>query len=277
MRVVEFTDPGCPWAFSAEPFRLRLKWTFGDQLAWERRMVVLAEDEQEYVDKGLTPEVLAPGMAMIAQRHGMPIVTEQRDRMAGTAPACRAVVGARLHDAEHEDALLRELRLQAMGGRHLDEDATLRAAAEAAGVDPDAAVRWAREDEDVRLATEEDKAAARHPLPSALALSHKLAPWSGGLRYTCPSLEVSLDGTTTTAPGFQPFESYDVVLANLAPDLERRPAPESPQEALAWAGRALATQEVAVLLGVTRDEAREQLAGVADERSMGTDALWTLR
>jgi hypothetical protein len=26
VRITEFTDAGCPWAFSAEPFRRRLDW-----------------------------------------------------------------------------------------------------------------------------------------------------------------------------------------------------------------------------------------------------------
>lgn len=26
VRVTEFTDPACPWAWSAEPFRRRLEW-----------------------------------------------------------------------------------------------------------------------------------------------------------------------------------------------------------------------------------------------------------
>ncbi|MBA3748159.1 MAG: hypothetical protein H0W96_11815, partial [Solirubrobacterales bacterium] len=94
--INEYTDPGCPWAYSAEPFRLRLKWLYGDALGWRRRMVVLAEDPQEYVDKGYTPEKLSGGLAKIAREHGMPIDTALRPRMAATAPACRAVVGARL-------------------------------------------------------------------------------------------------------------------------------------------------------------------------------------
>ena len=36
MIVREFTDPSCPYAFSAEPARLRLKWRYGDRIDWER-------------------------------------------------------------------------------------------------------------------------------------------------------------------------------------------------------------------------------------------------
>jgi hypothetical protein len=45
--ITEYTDPGCPWAYSAEPHRLRLRWLYGDELDWRRRMVVLARSPQE--------------------------------------------------------------------------------------------------------------------------------------------------------------------------------------------------------------------------------------
>ena len=32
-----FTDPACPFAFSAEPVRRRLRWHYGDQLRWRTR------------------------------------------------------------------------------------------------------------------------------------------------------------------------------------------------------------------------------------------------
>ena len=32
--ITEYTDPGCPWAYSAEPFRRRLTWLYGDRLEW---------------------------------------------------------------------------------------------------------------------------------------------------------------------------------------------------------------------------------------------------
>jgi predicted DsbA family dithiol-disulfide isomerase len=36
-----FTDPACPFAFSAEPARLRLRWHYGDGLRWRTTMIVL--------------------------------------------------------------------------------------------------------------------------------------------------------------------------------------------------------------------------------------------
>src|SRR3954451_5626598 len=136
LTITEFTDPGCPWAWSAEPFRRRLDWLYGDALSWRARMVGLAESPDEYVDKGFTPGRQASAFAKIAAEHGMPIATQERPRMAATVPACRAVVAARLHRPEAERPLLRALRVRHFGGELLDDDATIEGAARDAGLDP---------------------------------------------------------------------------------------------------------------------------------------------
>ena len=51
IRITEFTDPGCPFAWSAEPFRRKLEWRYGDQIAWRLRMVVLADRREDYEDE----------------------------------------------------------------------------------------------------------------------------------------------------------------------------------------------------------------------------------
>ncbi len=275
MRIVHFTDPGCPWAFSAEPLRLRLDWTFGDQLEWDTRMIVLARSGDEYARKGFTPDKLAAGLRMIQGRYGMPIDVSERARMAGTERACRAVVAARLNAAELEQRLLRELRIQAMSGALLDDDATIDAAAHAAGVDPDELREWAKSDQ-VHESLERDRAMARDPRAAAFALDHKLAASeNGGRRYTAPSMEFHHDDRVLVAPGMQPWECYDALVANLAPALDRRSPAESVDEVLEWAGFPLATAEVAMLMDSSIDAAREQLiaAGAAFD-AVGLDGYW---
>ena len=100
VRITEFTDPGCPWAYSAEPHRRRLRWLYGDDLDWQVRMVVLASSPEEYLERGMTPERQAAAYKQISRDHGMPIATRERARVAATRPACRAVVAARLHDQQ---------------------------------------------------------------------------------------------------------------------------------------------------------------------------------
>lgn len=276
VRITEFTDPGCPWAWSGEPSRLKLRWLYGDHIEWHTAMVVLAESTDEFEEKGFTPERQAGAFASIAREHGMPIDASPRPRMAATVPACRAVVAVRLHSPEHEHDLLRRLRVHHFAGGLLDDPQMIAAAAADAGLDPQAVHTWMAEPE-VERALREDMARARAPRPAARVLDSKLADWSGGRRYTCPSYEIERisDGTVVAIPGFQPFPVYEVTLANLIPDVQRRAAPETAEEVLAWASEPLASREVAVLRDISPFEARQELSRVAEEQHMGADGLWS--
>ena len=277
VRITEYTDPGCPWAYSAEPFRRRLTWLYGDALEWRVRLVGLAESGDEYEERGFTPERQSKAFASISRDHGMPIDTSVRPRMAATIPACRAVVAARLHAPDRMRRLLRRLRVRHFAGQLLDDPETIAAAARDADIDPAELERWAAGD-DAEAALREDMAAARAPIDAARVLDEKLANWSGGRRYTCPSYEIErlADGVQIAVPGFQPFAVYDVVTANLVPGLERRDPPESVEEVLRWTGKPLATKEVAVVCDVGFAEAREKLGRVAREQHVGADGFWSL-
>jgi len=278
VRIGEYTDPGCPWAYSAEPFRRRLEWLYGEDIDWQVRMVVLADSPADYEARGFTPDKQAQAFRKIAREHGMPINTAQRPRMAATRPACRAVVAARMHAPERARPLLRCLRVHHFAADALlDEPQMLEQAAGDAGIERGDLERWMA-DPRVGEALEEDMAAARRPMRSARVLDHKLANWSGGRRYTCPSYEITrlADGVTISVPGFQPFAVYDVVLANLVPGTGRRPVPEHVADVLEWVGDPLATREVAVLADLDHADARERLGEVAVERHVGSDGYWTL-
>ena len=274
--VTEFTDPACPWAWSAEPFRRRLQWLYGDSIDWSHRMVVLSDHPDEYREKGFTPAKMAKAFAKIGREHGMPIDTAKRPRMAASEPACRAVVAARLRAPAAEAPLLRGLRARNFSGELLDDPQTVDDAATDTGLDVAQLRGWMDED-DVVAALSADREAAREPLPAARVLDDKLANWSGGRRYTCPSYEIvrRSDDVRIAVPGFQPFAAYDVVLANLVPGTERRDPPGSALEVLEWAGEPLATREVAVVCDIPHEEAREQLGRVAQERHVGFDGLWS--
>lgn len=277
LTITEYTDPACPFAWSAEPSRWRLRWLYGDQLRWRLRMVGLSRTPEEYTDKGFTPERLTAGMKALADRYGMPMDTSERPRMSATLPACRAVVAARLNAPEREAALLRSLRVLHFSAWLLDDPETIAAAATRAGIDPAELERWIAEPETERL-LDEDLRAARTPTPAALALPQKLARTDDGWRYTCPSYEVvrDRDGAGLSAPGMQPTLAYEVVIANLAPELARRENPADVAEVLAWAGEPLASVEVAEVCGLELDDAREQLGRVASEKHIGRDGLWQL-
>ncbi|ADB51893.1 DsbA family protein [Conexibacter woesei] len=285
IEVTEYTDAACPWAWSAEPMKRRLRWLYGDALEWRTRMIVLSSDREHYVRIGYTPEMLAEGFAEFAERYGMPLDATVRARMGATKPAARAVVAARAHAGPAlAEALLRRLRVHAMTipTAQLDEPETIVAAASEAGIDPAVLERWLS-DPAVDHALARDMAAARAPGPAAVALSGKLARVTedpSRWRYTAPSLVFTRpsDRVTIEAPGFQPALAYEVAVANLDPELPRRAEPESVDELLAWAPEPLATQEVAVVMGISREDARARLAATTGvvEQAAGSDAFWSV-
>jgi len=124
----------------------------------------------------------------------------------------------------------------------------------------------------VAAALEADIAAARDPLPAAHALDHKLGGPRHQRRYTAPSYVI--DGYSI--PGFSPVEAYEAAVANRAPNLPRRPQPESVQELLNWASEPLATAEVALVMQLDLDQARAALQSVAQFDPAGADGYWTL-
>ena len=147
-----FTDPACPFAFSAEPARQRLRWHYGDGLRWSTRMIVLTREPGE-------AEKLAEGAPGLQRRHGMPIDPAPYPRPASSEPACRAFVAASLHAPERADALLRRLRVRVMLGGLLDDPALIAGAAEDTGIDP-AALAASTATEEAAAALEADAAAA---------------------------------------------------------------------------------------------------------------------
>jgi predicted DsbA family dithiol-disulfide isomerase len=285
IEVTEYTDAQCPWAWSAEPMKWRLRWHYGDALQWRTRMIVLASDADHYTRIGYSAEQLAAGFEQFAARYGMPLDATPRPRLGATRPAAKAVVAARVHSsAAVAERLLRRLRVHAMTNPSalLEDGATIVTAATEAGIDPAVLERWLT-DPAVERELESDMLAARSPAPAAVGLHHKLARVTedpSRWRYTAPSLVFtrSTDRLTIETPGFHPSLSYEVAVANLDPSIERRAAPSSVAELLEWAGEPLATQEVAEVLGIDREQAREQLAeatGAVEQRA-GSDAFWAL-
>jgi 2-hydroxychromene-2-carboxylate isomerase len=166
LQITHFTDPACPFAFSAEPVRWRLRWHYGEHLVWTTRMIVLTLEPGE-------AEKLAQGAPGLQRRHGMPIDPAPYPRPASSEPACRAVVATRVNAPGTEETLLRRLRVRAMRGGLLDDPELVAAAARDAGLDPAQLATWCASDE-VEAALQADITAARAPSPAALGLDHKL-------------------------------------------------------------------------------------------------------
>jgi predicted DsbA family dithiol-disulfide isomerase len=269
VELTHFTDPACPFAFSAEPVRMRLRWHYGDQLVWRTRMIVLTLEPGE-------AERLAEGAPNLQRIYGMPIDPVPYTRTASSEPACRAVVAARVRAPGTEERLLRRLRVRVMQRGLLDDPELIAGAARDAGLDPVALDEWCSRD-DVEAELKADIEAARTPHAAARALNHKLGGPRERRRYTAPSYELTRsDGRQAVVPGFNPVEAYETAIANLAPELVRRPKPKHVEDVLEWAGEPLATAEVALVAQLDPRDARAALGRIATPRAAGADFYWTL-
>ena len=275
MKVTIYTDPGCPFGFNAQRQELQLLWHYGAAADVERRMIVLLEASASFEEPGVSPDMVAGNRERLARLYGMPMGSEPVTRLSATIDACRAYVGARMHAPDHSLAFLRGLRRRAHSDQQpLDDIATIAAAAQDAGIAADSIESWLADGE-VESALRADMAATRDPLPEALALPHKLSRSDGGLRYSTSSAVFEHGDRRVVAAGFQPFAVYEVAMASVAPDIERRDAPQTVEEILAWAPFALATAEVAELRGIEIEQARDELqhAG-ATFRPSANDGYW---
>lgn len=290
-RVVawHFTDPGCPWAYSGRPALARLAWRFGDQLDWRLVAIGLSETTERMEAAGYTPVRIASGWPKFARRFGMPFGVEVKPRLSPTSRACRAIVAARELDPALGEAAWAALQLlQFTSAGLLDHDADLRAAlATVPGLDAEAILARI-DDPEIIAAYDADRARTRSAEGTPTHVQGRHANSDGAVRYTAPTvLFEHPDGHSTEVGGFQPFESYDTALANLAPGLERRGAPESATEALAAFPRPLATAEVAAILRPSDlddadiEAARLELTELAGAGAVachiaGGDAVWSL-
>jgi 2-hydroxychromene-2-carboxylate isomerase len=279
-----YTDPACPWGYSANPALRVLEWRYGDQLSWRLVMIGLSERAEQYTERGFTTTRFALS-ALHFRRYGMPFRAVPKVRVCATARACRAVVAARLLYPGRELAVLRTLQFaQFTSDLLLDEDTHLQQALRAIA-DIDAAALIAELDSaEVGAAYERDRAESRRAAGSAAALQGKTAASDGPERFTAPTVRFNGAGLDLLAGGFQPVDAYDVLIANIDPTLQRRPPAASALEALERFPEGLCTQEIAAIMAAG-NEPPDRLRAEAEliellaqarvrRRPLGDDALW---
>ena len=282
--VTHFSDPGCPWAYSASPAHAVLRWRYGSQLQWRFVAIGLTERAEQYVKRGYTPAKSARGYLKF-RRYGMPFATEPRPRVAATGAACRAIVATRLLDPQREQAVFRALQFGWFTTPLvLDETDHLEIALRRVeGLDV-RAILAALNDPAVESAYQADRAETRTAEGGPTHFQGKAASTDGPVRFTAPSVVFESNGTRLEAGGFQSVEAYDVLIANLDPTLDRADPPDDLVELLAAFPEGLVTQEVAAVLAPgneppDRRAAEEALidlvaAGDASRIALGDDALW---
>ncbi len=287
--LTHFSDPHCPWAYSASPAHAVLRWRFGNQLVWRLVLIGLSESPERYLKAGYTPARSAQGYRTYARRFGMPFGGQPRERVTGTGLACRLVVATRLHQPEQELLVFRALQLaQFTSTLLLDTPEGLRAALKTLGdgVDIDLLIT-ALDSEAVQDAYQADRALARTAARSPTEAQDRAANTDGAVRYTAPSIIFTAgDGRSLEVGGFQPLEAYDTALANLDPTLQRQPPAQDPLDVLRALPYAPVTREVAACMTSNLGELDEDGAeraliaaagdGLVRREPVGSGALWHL-
>jgi len=279
-----YSDPACPWAYSANPALRVIEWRYGEQLDWRLVLIGLTEDASQFEARGYTPERAALGQLRF-RRFGMPFSPSPKARISATARACRAVVAARILDPGSEWRVFRALALANFTTPLLlDEDTQLADALDAVPGLRGREIVAMLDAPEVSEAYGRDRAESRTAAGSPTELQGKTAASDGPVRYTAPSVVFERDGRRLEAGGFQPVEAYDVLVANLDPTLSREPVPPSPAPLLQRFGDGLTTQEVTALLTEGNDAPDRPAAeaalielvasGDAVRRPLGDDALW---
>ena len=284
--VTHFTDPGCPWAYSAAPALRTLEWRFADQLEWELVVIGLTETAEQYERRGYTPERVVASRRVFAERFGMPCGYQIKSGVSGTSRACRAVMLAAEQRYTLGNAALAALqRLQFTTADRLDDDSAIARALDVIeGIDG-AAVVACLDDDDVLERYESQRLRSRQAAGTPTEAQGKSATSDGPVRYTAPSLVFTApDGRSLEAGGFQPIEAYDVVLANLDPKLERREPPSSVLDVINGFPQPLASAEIAAVMALPLVVPSipdtvvllEELvvAGKVIREPLGEDALW---
>jgi protein-disulfide isomerase-like protein with CxxC motif len=285
LSVTHFSDPGCPWAWSASPAIAALKWRYGDQLDWRNVMIGLTENGSVYEERGYTAAAMARGYRTFRER-GMPFATEVREKVHGTWPMCRVVIATRRLFPEREYAVFRALQFAQFTSTLFLEDQKhlLEAISWVPGIDAEAIISATGDAENETL-LKQDLDEARTAANSPTEFQNKHANSDGRVRYTAPSIKFkNTQGVTLEAGGFQTFEAYDVLIANLDQSLERRDPAEDAAEVLRAFPDGLTTAEVAQIMTVDKftpdlNKAEDALIaaigdGAATRLPFGHDALW---
>ena len=239
MDITLFTDPACPFAFSAEPVRQRLRWHYGDQLRWR------AAHDRAHARAG-----------------------RGRRSWPRARPACSASTGCRSTPSPYPRTVLVGAGLP-RGRRRAAERARRRGRAAAPAARARDARRAARRPRAARRGGRRRRARRRTSSPrwcadargrgrAAARTSRPPAPLTRRPRARPQARRPAARSAATprratscgarrrqfAIPGFNPVEAYEAAMANFAPDLPRRPRRSPSREVLAWAGEPLATAEI---------------------------------
>lgn len=259
LRITEFTDPVCPWAWGSEPaFRL-LRHTLGERAVWRRVFGILFDEEDDPPPDAEAERRWYEGFVRDVAAHTSAPYPAGLRWVAGTSwPASLAARAAEAQGAGVAEGVLRRLRESMFVlGTPVDEPGNVPGVvAGVPGLDigrllSDAAAPRTRE------SVTDDFEETRRPLPEVMDLRAP-GPHGGAARlhneryrYALPTLLLEGPGGRVCVPGWRPFREYMEAARTAAASQLPAPARLSADEAQArWPS--LTGPELELLTGSER-------------------------
>lgn len=245
--VIEFTDPGCSWAWGTEPKLRLLQWRYGDRLRWRRVLGGLVADIRSQVDGPYDAERIRkryiPYWKKVYEHTDMSYPVHLKWMYVSTEPGGRAVKAAELQSDELGGRVLRRLREQTfVFGEPADTNARILDAV--AGIDGLDIERFAVDlDTDiVEKSFNQDWEETRRPNSYVLSLEGDrpgigTAKHSEGhVRYAFPTVLFRSADREETVPGWCDFEDYELAMEDVSAGStdERRTDPSPTQYFETW-------------------------------------------
>ncbi|MEV0597813.1 hypothetical protein AB0I82_00720 [Streptomyces sp. NPDC050315] len=258
LRVTEFTDAACPWAWGAEPdFRL-LRQTLGGRAEWRQVFGILFdEDDDPAPDPDAEARWYEGFIKDVAAHTGAPYAPRLHWLTGTSWPASQAVTAARAQGEEIAQRVLRRLRETTFVlGTPADTPEGVRDAVHGVpGLDSERLLRDLAS-EHVRGAVCADHSETRRPLPEVWDLvapgphPGRAKELAEGHRYALPTLLFEGPGGRVVVPGRRSFtdclDAARTAAGAPLPDPVRLP----PEAALArW--RSLTGPELEALTGTS--------------------------
>lgn len=243
LRLTEYTDPLCPWAWGAEPVFRALRAALGGRVRWRRVYGILFDtDEEPAPDPAAETAWYAGFVRGVAEHTGAPHAT-RLSRVAATSwPSSLVAKAAEAQGEPVAERVLRRLRESMfVAGEPADTPASALAAA--SGVPGLDAARLAADagSPAVLAAVRADHRETRDPLPEALSVRGP-GPHPGGaketaggpLRYALPTVLLAGPAGHRLVPGRRPLDAYLAAARAVAPGPLPTPQHPDPEALLAY-------------------------------------------